>query len=180
MPLQIQEIQELVKRVAMVTKKHDCVYCGTNTWTPIDDIVEVMMCVHVGGNNFKPNNRVVPGFCLICNNCGYMRMHSLKSLGKVPTVTNVPQVNQPQDKPGGPEMISYLNFRCNDCKHQSGMLVTPRCMKDGVDVCPKCGGKDIWFQGKDLQHQNVSDPTDEKDGDVDDTKEGDGDININP
>ncbi|MDK2756425.1 MAG: hypothetical protein KYX66_06785 [Blastomonas fulva] len=56
----------------------NCSSCGSNNWTvPDDEMAMLRLPIFEQGNIISMPGPAIPAYIMLCNNCGFIRMHSV-------------------------------------------------------------------------------------------------------
>lgn len=69
--------QRVMQALAAKQVNPICSSCGKNNWTLVERVVTVTI---QEGEGYSVPPPFVPSLGMLCNNCGYIRLHALKAL----------------------------------------------------------------------------------------------------
>jgi hypothetical protein len=84
MPLPSNYRDQLILALQQRKAKTTCEVCEQNNWAIVDQAIGLPI-TDLSGNVIIPSPQI-PAACLICNNCGNIRLFALGALGLLPGV----------------------------------------------------------------------------------------------
>ena len=85
MPLPSNYRDQLLLALQQRKAKSICQVCERNDWTIVDQAIGLPI-TDLSGSVIIPSPQI-PAACLICNNCGNVRLFALGALGLLPVVS---------------------------------------------------------------------------------------------